>query len=61
MKRLGRFNRSWLIRVYDKNDIVFDSWEIRDRYEWEASAEAEEDVKKLGQKAADWTMTEILS
>lgn len=44
--------------MYDKTGWCFNSFEIKNRYEWEASKEAEkETVKEF--KCDDWTMTEI--
>ena len=50
---------NWKVIVYDKADAIIDTWTIENRSEIEANREAAADVQKLGEKVADWTMTEI--
>ena len=54
------FQKNWLVRVYDATGQCFSSWRIDNRYEWEATREAESDVQRLGEKADDWSMTPVL-
>lgn len=52
------FTKNWLVRKYDKTGWCFESFQIKDRFEWEASKEAE-DLIARDSKCDDWTMTEI--
>ena len=47
---------NWLVKVYDKDNVVIGSWPIPNRTEREAESEALADVERI-EHAADWTMT----
>lgn len=53
------FPKNWLVRVYNTSAQVIDSWKILNRFEWEATREAEADVERMGSKVDDWSMTPI--
>ena len=46
---------TWLVRCYNDNEVVVDSFVIRERSEIEAMHEAEADPRVLN--SSDWTMT----
>jgi hypothetical protein len=52
------FNKNWLIRKYNTSAFCYDSYEILNRYEWEAQHEAESECER-DTKCDDWTMTAI--
>lgn len=56
MKKQPKFPKNWIVRAY-KNSSLIDSWEISDRFEWEAAKEAQSDILRLGNKCDDWSMT----
>ena len=58
MKKQTGFQRNWLVRAYDKTGFCIDSWKIEDRFEWEASREAEADIVR-DSRIDDWTMTPV--
>jgi len=48
-------NPNWLVRCYNENDEVTDSFVIQERTEIQAVREAESDPRVLD--STDWTMT----
>ena len=50
-----KFPKTWIVRGY-LNSVMVTNWTITDRFEWEAAAEAEADILKLGNKIDDWSM-----
>ena len=47
---------NWIVRVYDDQDNIIESWTIENRNESEAMSEAEADIQKMGDVVADWSM-----
>ena len=48
-------NPNWLVRCYNEDNEVINSWVIQERSELEAVHEAEADPRVL--ESDDWTMT----
>ncbi len=58
MRKKQKFPKHWLVRLYNAAGVEFNSFEIHDRFEWEASAEAELKAKTFP-NCDDWNITKI--
>jgi hypothetical protein len=47
--------KNWIVRYYDKRNVLIDSYIIKDRTESEAESEATADMPEI---CDDWTMVE---
>lgn len=47
----------WLVTTYDKDDNILQEWVIKDRTEFQARREAENDPALSESNVSDWTMT----
>lgn len=55
---MGNYILHWIVRVYNSENEVIHSWEIHDRFEWEAYKEAESDVAKI-HECVDWSLNPL--
>lgn len=55
MKNNPKFPKSWIVRAY-KNSSLIDTFEIKDKFQWEANEEAQNIINKLGNKVDEWVM-----
>lgn len=51
-----KFCRNWIVRAYKQNSLV-DEWEIKGKFQWEASDAAQADIERMGSKVDDFTLT----
>lgn len=47
---------NWIVRAYDNEDNLIESWTIENRTESQAMSEASADIYKMGEVVNDWTM-----
>jgi hypothetical protein len=52
---MTKFNKNWLLCLYDKSGWCFERVPIKDKYEWEASEHAG-NIARENKRADDWAL-----